>query len=63
MRALINRPGVSLFAVGVVLVIAVRQIVGAIWLIGGFLSTAAVLSGVAAILGGGALILLAARRT
>ncbi len=52
MKTFMNRPGVSLLVVGLVLVFIVRHIVGAIWVIGGVLSPIAFAVGVFAIIGG-----------
>lgn len=52
MKTLLNKPGISLLVVGVVLAFIVRPLVGGLWVVGGVLSPLAFGVGVVAIVGG-----------
>lgn len=52
MKTLLNRPGVSLLVVGVLMMFLVRPIIGNVWFIGSVLAPMAFVVGVLGIIGG-----------
>lgn len=52
MKTFLNKPGISLLVVGVVLAFIIRPFIGGVWVVGGFLSPLAFFLGIFAIIGG-----------
>jgi len=52
MKTLLDKPGVSLLVVGVVLMFLVRPIIGKVWFVGAALSPMAFVLGLLGIIGG-----------
>lgn len=52
MKTFLNKPGVSLLVVGVLLAFIIRPFIGGVWVVGGILSPLSFFLGVLAIIGG-----------